>query len=90
MAKLSLVGLGLMGTPTATRLVEAGHDVTVWNRTPEKTMPLADRGASVASTPARAAAGVEAVITMLTNPERCSRSCAAKTAWQLRSAQAKY
>jgi 3-hydroxyisobutyrate dehydrogenase-like beta-hydroxyacid dehydrogenase len=58
-----------MGTPVATRLLEAGHDLTVWNRTTEKTRPLAERGASVASTPAQAAAGVEAVITMsLTSP----------------------
>jgi 3-hydroxyisobutyrate dehydrogenase-like beta-hydroxyacid dehydrogenase len=52
MEKLAFVGLGLMGTPMATRLLEAGNDLTVWNRTAEKTRPLADRGASVASTPA--------------------------------------
>jgi 3-hydroxyisobutyrate dehydrogenase-like beta-hydroxyacid dehydrogenase len=69
MAKLAFVGLGLMGTPMATRLLEAGHDLTVWNRTTEKTRPLAERGASVASTPAQAAAGVEAVITMVSNQQ---------------------
>jgi 3-hydroxyisobutyrate dehydrogenase-like beta-hydroxyacid dehydrogenase len=67
MAKLAFVGLGLMGTPMASRLLEAGHDLTVWNRTTEKTRPLAEQGASVASTPAQAAAGVEAVITMVAN-----------------------
>jgi 3-hydroxyisobutyrate dehydrogenase-like beta-hydroxyacid dehydrogenase len=67
MAKLAFLGLGLMGTPIATRLLDAGHDLTVWNRTPEKTGPLADLGATVASTPAQAAAGVEAAITMVTN-----------------------
>jgi len=56
-----------MGTPMATRLLAAGHDVTVWNRTLEKTRPLADHGASVSPTPAQAASGVEAVITMVTN-----------------------
>jgi 3-hydroxyisobutyrate dehydrogenase-like beta-hydroxyacid dehydrogenase len=69
MAKLAFLGLGLMGTPMATRLLDAGNDLTVWNRTMEKTRPLADLGASVASTPAQAAAGVEAAITMVTNPE---------------------
>ena len=69
MAKLAFLGLGLMGTPMATRLLDAGHDVTVWNRTPEKTRPLAERGASVASTPAQAVAGVDAAITMVTNEE---------------------
>jgi 3-hydroxyisobutyrate dehydrogenase-like beta-hydroxyacid dehydrogenase len=69
MAKLAFVGLGLMGTPMATRLLEAGHDLTVWNRTTEKTSPLAERGASVAATPAQAAAGVDAAITMVSNAE---------------------
>src|SRR6266542_6090475 len=69
MAKLAFVGLGLMGTPMATRLLEAGNDLTVWNRTAEKSRPLADRGAAVASTPAEAAVGVEAAITMVANPQ---------------------
>jgi 3-hydroxyisobutyrate dehydrogenase-like beta-hydroxyacid dehydrogenase len=69
MAKLTFVGLGLMGTPMATRLLEAGNDLTVWNRTSEKTRPVADRGASVASTPAEAAAGAEAAISMVANPQ---------------------
>jgi 3-hydroxyisobutyrate dehydrogenase-like beta-hydroxyacid dehydrogenase len=69
MAKLAFVGLGLMGTPMATRLLKTGHDLTVWNRTSEKTRPLTDHGASVAATPAEAAAGVDAVITMVTNAE---------------------
>ena len=37
----------------AARLMEVGHEVTVWNRTPEKTKALADTGAKVASTPAQ-------------------------------------
>jgi 3-hydroxyisobutyrate dehydrogenase len=68
-AKLAFLGLGLMGTPMATRLLEAGRDLTVWNRTTEKTRPLADQGAS---TPSQAAAGVEAVITMVDAPVRGS------------------
>ncbi|NEA30742.1 NAD(P)-dependent oxidoreductase [Streptomyces sp. SID13031] len=69
MAKLAFIGLGLMGTPMATRLLEAGHDLTVWNRTALKTRPLTDQGAAVASTPAQAVAGADAVITMVTNAE---------------------
>jgi 3-hydroxyisobutyrate dehydrogenase-like beta-hydroxyacid dehydrogenase len=67
MAKLAFIGLGLMGTPMATRLLEAGHDVTVWNRTAEKTEPLTDRGAAAAATPMAAVAGADAAITMVTN-----------------------
>jgi 3-hydroxyisobutyrate dehydrogenase-like beta-hydroxyacid dehydrogenase len=42
MAKIAFLGLGLMGSPMAARLLHAGHDLTVWNRTPEKTKPLGD------------------------------------------------
>jgi 3-hydroxyisobutyrate dehydrogenase-like beta-hydroxyacid dehydrogenase len=67
MAKLAFIGLGLMGRPMATRLLAAGHDLTVWNRTLEKTRPLTDLGATAVSTPAQAVAGVDAVITMVAN-----------------------
>jgi 3-hydroxyisobutyrate dehydrogenase-like beta-hydroxyacid dehydrogenase len=69
MAKLAFLGLGLMGTPMATRLLEAGHHVTVWNRTAGKTARLVERGALAAETPAAAVAGADTVITMLANPE---------------------
>ena len=69
MAKLAFLGLGNMGSPMATRLLEAGHDVTVWNRTSAKTEPLVDRGAAAAATPADAVAGVDAAITMVATPQ---------------------
>jgi 3-hydroxyisobutyrate dehydrogenase len=69
MAKIGFLGLGEMGTPMATRLRRAGHDLTVWNRSVERTVPLAKEGAAVASSPANAAAGADFVITMLATPE---------------------
>ena len=48
----------------ALRLVRAGYDVTVWNRTASRTAALADAGASVAATPAEAVADSEFVVTM--------------------------
>jgi 3-hydroxyisobutyrate dehydrogenase-like beta-hydroxyacid dehydrogenase len=69
MAKLAFLGLGLMGSPIAARLIEAGHDLTVWNRTSGKTRPLVDQGASAASSPADAVAGADAVVTMVATPE---------------------
>ena len=69
MAKIAFLGLGLMGQPMAARLLHAGHDLTVWNRTPEKTKPLVDQGAAAAPSPAKAAAGADVVITMLATPE---------------------
>jgi 3-hydroxyisobutyrate dehydrogenase-like beta-hydroxyacid dehydrogenase len=53
----------------AARLLAAGHDLTVWNRTAEKAKPLLDLGAKLADTPAAAARDAEAAITMLSDPE---------------------
>ena len=36
MAKIAFLGLGQMGAPMATRLLQAGHELTVWNRTPDR------------------------------------------------------
>ncbi len=58
-----------MGSLMAARLVSAGHDVVVWNRTAERTAPLAEAGARAAGTPAAAVLDAEVVITMLTGPE---------------------
>jgi 3-hydroxyisobutyrate dehydrogenase-like beta-hydroxyacid dehydrogenase len=69
MAKIGFLGLGEMGTPMAGCLLQAGHDVVVWNRSAERTAPLAKEGAAVAATPAKAAAGRDFVITMLATPE---------------------
>jgi 3-hydroxyisobutyrate dehydrogenase len=65
--KIGVVGLGAMGASIAVRLLEVGHQVTVWNRTPDKAKPLADAGAKVAASPAEVAQASEAVITMLTD-----------------------
>ena len=65
--KIGVAGLGAMGAAIAARLIEVGHQVTVWNRTPEKAKPLADAGARVVGSPAEVAAASEAVITILTD-----------------------
>lgn len=44
--KVSVIGLGLMGAAIARRLIKAGHDVTVWNRTHSKAEALAAEGAT--------------------------------------------
>jgi 3-hydroxyisobutyrate dehydrogenase len=69
MAKIGFLGLGEMGTPMATRLLRAGHDLTVWNRSAERTVPLVKEGAAAASSPASAAAGKDFLITMLATPD---------------------
>lgn len=66
--KIAFLGLGGMGTPMATRLLAAGHPLTVWNRTPAKAEALAARGAAVAATPADAVREADVVISMLADP----------------------
>jgi len=68
MTNIAFLGLGAMGTPMAHRLLAAGHDLTVWNRTAARAEPLATAGARVAGTPAEAVRDAEVVITMLSDP----------------------
>jgi 3-hydroxyisobutyrate dehydrogenase-like beta-hydroxyacid dehydrogenase len=63
--KIGFLGLGKMGTPMALRLIAAGHELSVWNRTEGRTKPLIREGAIAAATPAEAELGADAVITML-------------------------
>jgi 3-hydroxyisobutyrate dehydrogenase len=65
--QIGVAGLGAMGSAIAARLLEAGHQVTVWNRTAAKIKPLADAGAKVAASPSAVAAATEAIITILTD-----------------------
>jgi 3-hydroxyisobutyrate dehydrogenase-like beta-hydroxyacid dehydrogenase len=62
--QVGFIGLGQMGSAIAANLIKAGHDVTVWNRSPGKADALVAAGASVADTPAAAAQG-DVVMTML-------------------------
>ena len=67
--KVGFCGLGKMGVPMAARLLGAGHEVTVWNRTPGRAGELVEQGAAEAASPAEAAAGAAVVVTMLADPE---------------------
>src|SRR5258708_25266415 len=64
---IGFCGTGRMGAAMVLRLLDVGHGLTVWNRTADKTQPLAERGARVAASPAAAAVGSDLVITMLTD-----------------------
>jgi 3-hydroxyisobutyrate dehydrogenase len=65
--KIGIAGTGRMGAAVASRLLELGHEITVWNRTPGKTAALQAAGAKAAGTPAALAAACETVITILTD-----------------------
>jgi 3-hydroxyisobutyrate dehydrogenase-like beta-hydroxyacid dehydrogenase len=67
--KLGFIGLGAMGAPMAKNLLEAGHELAVWNRSPERVDPLVEAGARRADSPADAASGTRATILMVTNAE---------------------
>ena len=65
--RIGIAGTGKMGAAVAQRLMGAGHDVIVWNRTMAKTRELAAAGAGVAETPAALGEGSKAIITILTD-----------------------
>ena len=62
---IGIAGIGNMGSNIGARLMEVGHKLTVWNRTAEKTKPLAEAGAAVVKTPAELTSAVEVVISLL-------------------------
>ena len=61
--RIAFLGLGIMGRPMAANLVKAGHEVTVWNRTPGKRV----EGARLAASPRAAAEGAEVVWLCVSN-----------------------
>jgi 3-hydroxyisobutyrate dehydrogenase-like beta-hydroxyacid dehydrogenase len=63
--KLGFIGLGSMGRAMAQNLLSAGHELVVYNRTRARAEPLREQGARVAESPAEAAQGNQAVISIL-------------------------
>ena len=59
---VGFIGLGAMGTLMVTRLLEAGHTVTGWNRSRDKVEPLAAAGMQLAETPRDVAEQSEIVL----------------------------
>jgi 3-hydroxyisobutyrate dehydrogenase-like beta-hydroxyacid dehydrogenase len=75
MTKVAFIGLGRMGHGMAGRYLDAGFTVAVWNRSKAKAEDLIGRGARWAASPADAADGADAVVTMLSDDE------ASRTVW---------
>jgi 3-hydroxyisobutyrate dehydrogenase len=67
MASIAFIGLGKMGVGMASRLLEAGHRVSVYNRTAAKADSVVSRGARLAASPKEACAGAEAVFCMVSD-----------------------
>ncbi|TRW97369.1 NAD(P)-dependent oxidoreductase [Paracoccus sp. M683] len=76
MAKVAFLGLGVMGYPMAGHLKAAGHDVTVYNRTPAKAEKwVAEHGGNWAPTPRQAAEGAEFVMACVGNDDDLRSVC---------------
>jgi 3-hydroxyisobutyrate dehydrogenase-like beta-hydroxyacid dehydrogenase len=67
MAKLGFVGLGVMGSEMVLRLLEKGHTVTGYNRTPSKAARLIEKGMTLAASPKQVAAASDFTFSMVTN-----------------------
>src|SRR3954469_20657980 len=76
---VTVVGTGRMGAPIARNLLRAGFPVSVWNREPTATAPLAQDGAAVAPTAATAVGGADAIITMVTNGDAVAQTMTGST-----------
>jgi len=63
--RVAFLGLGKMGSRMAGHVLAAGHDLSVWNRTPGRDSGLVAGGARAAASPREAASGADAVVTML-------------------------
>jgi 3-hydroxyisobutyrate dehydrogenase-like beta-hydroxyacid dehydrogenase len=73
--KVGFLGLGVMGSGMAARILDAGHTLTVFNRTPERATPLLESGARLARTPRGAAEGAEVVVIMVSNDAAVREVC---------------
>ena len=63
--KIGIIGIGRMGAAMATRLLGLGHEVTVWNRSPDKAQALSAQGATVAATPRALAQACEVILSIV-------------------------
>jgi len=66
--KLGFIGVGQMGGPMSLRLLDAGHELVVFDTSAEAVKPLADRGATVAASAAEVASQAETVLVSLPTP----------------------
>jgi 3-hydroxyisobutyrate dehydrogenase len=71
--RVALIGLGLMGSGMARRLLGAGFPLTVYNRSPERAAPLEEEGARVAASPREAAGAADVIFSMVAD-DAASRS----------------
>ena len=71
--RVAVLGMGAMGSRMAISLLKAGHSVTVWNRTPDRTRPLVEQGASAAGSPREAAKDADVVLSVVRDDQASRR-----------------
>lgn len=81
MAAIAFIGLGQMGSPMASNLLQQGHQLRVFDVNAEAVRHLVDKGATPAANPAQAAKDAEFIITMLPNGDLVRTCCSVKTAF---------
>jgi len=67
--KLGYLGLGMMGSPMTRRLLDAGYEVTIWNRSQDKAVPLVKAGATLAADPCTVANASSIIFMCLTDAD---------------------
>ena len=67
--KVGFIGIGVMGAPMALNILKHGHDLTVFDRSPEAVARLVQAGAKAAATPREVGAASDFVVTMLPEPQ---------------------
>lgn len=65
--KLGYIGIGLMGRPMTLRLIAAGHEVAVWNRSKDKLAPVVEKGAKAVDSPAAVARAADIIMMCVTD-----------------------
>lgn len=75
MTRIGFIGLGVMGGPMAGHLLKAGHDLTVWARTPEKAQSIVEQGAKFAPTLDDLAQACDVVFLCVTKSEDVKEMC---------------
>lgn len=73
--KIGFAGIGLMGLPLCQRLLQQGHELQIWNRSPAKCEPLRALGASIAATPAELAGHGDVILTCLADDNAMTAVC---------------
>jgi 3-hydroxyisobutyrate dehydrogenase-like beta-hydroxyacid dehydrogenase len=72
---IGFIGLGAMGSAIARNLLASGHSLHVYNRGPQRTLLLRSAGATIATSPAQAARGADAVFTMVSDDAALEAVC---------------